>query len=105
MYSAARSRPREGVARPSSRSEAMNERWPRRDAAEICSATVFCSKVRLASAAKRADAATRRKRRRTSYHVKSDRCLARARGSVVMRVEPGTLGTLYLVFHAAAQLR
>src|ERR1051326_6212084 len=35
MYSAARSRPREGVPRPSSRSDAIKERWPRNEAAEI----------------------------------------------------------------------
>src|ERR1043166_4526301 len=33
MYSAAMSSPREGVSRPSSRSEAMNERWPRIESA------------------------------------------------------------------------
>src|SRR5215471_12543335 len=102
MYSAARSRPREGVARPSSRSEAMNERWPLRDAAEIWSANVFCSMVRVASAAKRGDAARRRKRRRTNYHVKSNIRLGQARRTIW--VEARCL-RLYLVFHATAQLR
>src|SRR5437763_245953 len=37
MYSAARSSPREGVPRPSSRSEARNDRFPRMEFAEIWS--------------------------------------------------------------------
>src|SRR5215218_8114484 len=37
MYSAAMSRPLEGVMRPSSASDAMNERWPRMSSALTCS--------------------------------------------------------------------
>src|SRR5579864_239116 len=53
MYSAARSRPREGVPRPSSRSEAINERCPRSESAEtwssaawICGASGACPAVK-----------------------------------------------------------
>src|SRR5579864_1938463 len=39
MYSAATSSPRDGVLRPSSRSDAMNERCPRSEFAEMCRTT------------------------------------------------------------------
>src|ERR1700732_2272567 len=39
MYSAARSSPRQGVPRPSSRSDAMKERCPRSESAEMRSST------------------------------------------------------------------
>src|SRR5260370_39470157 len=45
MYSAAMSRPREGVSRPSSRPEAMKERSPRREAGRTWSIAVWISCV------------------------------------------------------------
>src|SRR5579862_9709705 len=52
MYSAAISSPREGVSRPSSRSEARNETCPRREPAEMWLVTIRISGVtRTGSAA------------------------------------------------------
>src|SRR5262249_46829389 len=44
MYSAAISRPRDGVLRPSSRSDAMKERWPRSESSEMRSSAAWISR-------------------------------------------------------------